>query len=314
MFAYSNFKTWMVENKLDLNNIDQDIMLAYFDELKGKYKPTCLWATYSKLRSTISAQHNVNIHNFLQLIQFLKIAKKGYRSVQALALTEEQVKKFLLTAPDEIYLDTKVVWILEMYGACRRCELKNLKITDFKEKGDDLEFFLDETKTDNPRSFVVPQPLCTKVKNYIALRPDNCTLHDFFLYYNKGKCTRQPIGINKIGNMAKEAAIFLNLPNVNRYTSHCIRHTSATCLANTGASDVALKQLGGWKSTEIAHNYCQNSLHNKRTIAGRITKSILEAPSTSTSTAHNVPNRVPSFESSKLHALKNQVSTTSPVA
>ncbi|XP_015118119.1 uncharacterized protein LOC107041853 isoform X2 [Diachasma alloeum] len=162
MFAYHKFKTWLVKNELNVDSIDRDIMLAYFNKLKEKYKPSSLWATYSKLRSTISTYHNINIHNFSQLIQFLKNANKVYRSVQALALTEEQVRTCLLTAPDQIYLDVKVVWILGMYGACHRCELKNLKITDFKEKGDDLEFFLDETKTDNPRSYVVPQPLCTK--------------------------------------------------------------------------------------------------------------------------------------------------------
>lgn len=199
-----------------------------------------------------------------------------------------------------------------MYGACRRCELKKLSITDFKEK-DDLHFLIDDTKTDTPRSFVVPQPLAEKVKDYIALRPDNCTLEDFFVNYNKGKCTRQPIGMNKLGNSAKEVAVFLNLPNPHRYTSHCIRHTSATCFANTGANDVALKQLGGCNSTEIAHSYSQNSLYNKRKIAQRITKSILEAPSTSTSAAHNVSTHVASFKSSKLNSPKNQVPTTPPV-
>lgn len=108
--AYKAFEVWMTENEITSDDIDQDVMLAYFQDLKEnkKYKPTTMWSTYSKLRSVISTNHNINIHQFKQLIQFLKNEQKGFHSIQAMALTEEQASEFLNTAPDDLYLDVKV--------------------------------------------------------------------------------------------------------------------------------------------------------------------------------------------------------------
>nr|XP_011299758.1 PREDICTED: uncharacterized protein LOC105264525 [Fopius arisanus] len=118
--AFKALEVWMAENEITANNIDQDVMLAYFEELKNE--------------------------------------KKGFQSVQTLALTEEQTSEFLDTAPDDLFLDVNVVLILAMFGACRRCELKKLSITDVTDKGNYLPVKLDEAKTDTSRWFVVTQP------------------------------------------------------------------------------------------------------------------------------------------------------------
>lgn len=55
----------------------------------------------------------------------------------------------------------------------------------------------------------------------------------FFLGFRNGKCVRQPIGINTIGEFPKRVAAFLCLSYAEEYTSHCFRRSSASVLADT---------------------------------------------------------------------------------
>lgn len=168
-------------------------------------------------------------------------------------------------------------------------------MTNIIDHGNYLKVNISDTKTDTPRWFVIIEPFYKTVKKYMSLRPEKCKLNEFFINYTNGKCTQQPIGINKLGSMTKKIAKFLNLPNPHRYTSHCLRHPTATTFANTGAGTLQLKQLGGWKSTEIAH-YVQNSLLNKKNIAERIKTSLVTASNISTSKAQEVPANTSSFK------------------
>jgi len=67
---------------------------------------------YSMLRSTIQAKHNINIHNYVQVIQFLKKNSKGYEVKKAKILTSEQCQQFIKEAPDDEYLAVKVKTII----------------------------------------------------------------------------------------------------------------------------------------------------------------------------------------------------------
>ncbi|KAJ8978027.1 hypothetical protein NQ317_000487 [Molorchus minor] len=64
---------------------------------------------------------------------------------------------------------------------------------------------------------------------------------------------KQVIGINKFGNVPKQIAEFLDLPDV-LYT---------TVLADTGANLTEIKQHGGWKSSTVAEQYTEDSVMNK---------------------------------------------------
>lgn len=70
-------------------------------------------------------------------------------------------------------------------------------------------------------------------RRYIALRPKNSCLR-FFLRYDKGKCSRQNVGINTFGGIPKKIASFLKLENPTSYTGHSFRRSSATLLVNSG--------------------------------------------------------------------------------
>lgn len=124
------------------------------------------------------------------------------------------------------------------------------------------------TKTHTSRSFTIVADSANYYnicKKYINLRPsgiNNTTLR-FFLNYQHGRCTRQVVGINKFGNVPKQIAAFLNLPNPELYTGHSIRRSSTTVLADTGANLTEIKQHGGWKSSAVAEQYIEDSINNK---------------------------------------------------
>ena len=90
------------------------------------------------------------------------------------------------------------------------------------------------------------------------------TTNKFFQQYRDGICKNQNIGINTFGGMPKIVAKYLQLENPELYTGHTFRRTSATLLADTGASLLTIKRHGGWKSNSVAEGYIENSINNKK--------------------------------------------------
>lgn len=70
--------------------------------------------------------------------------------------------------------------------------------------------------------------------------------------------------------MSKKIATYLNLQNPQLYTGHSFRRTSATLLASCGGNILQLKQHGGWKSSNVAEGYIEDSLTNKKKIASML--------------------------------------------
>lgn len=160
-------------------------------------------------------------------------------------------------------------------GACRCCELTNLKIDDVQNTGSYLLVSIPDTKTNISRRFTIIEEgfsinavsLC---KKYMMLRPKEVPHRRFFLRYVNQKCSVQPVGINTLAKVPSKVASFLNLPNSENYTGHCMRRTSTTLLANKGADITTIKRHGGWRSSTIAESYIEDSVSNKLNIAKKI--------------------------------------------
>ncbi|XP_034944129.1 uncharacterized protein [Chelonus insularis] len=129
---------------------------------------------------------------------------------------------------------------------------------------------INDSKNGLPRKFLVGPPFYEQVKSYISLRPEDFDSGRFFVQFLKGKCTPQPIGKNKIGQIPRIIAEFLKLANPERYTGQCLRRTSATLLSNSGASITMLKQLGGWKSVILKTPCLIQKIFNKITHADQV--------------------------------------------
>lgn len=172
----------------------------------------------------------------------------------------------------------QVALILGIIGACRRNELYELTTADINFADSMIIVTIPDSKTHIKRTFTIEGKYSEIVKKYINLRPAKSTSDHFFLCFRNGKCINQVIGKNKMGSMPKEIASFLQLPDAKLYTGHSFRRTSATLLADAGADITTIKRLGGWKSTNVAEGYIEDSVNNKRKMSNRIADSIGTPP------------------------------------
>lgn len=84
----------------------------------------------------------------------------------------------------------------------------------------------------------------------------------------------QPVGKGKIGAIPKDIAIYLKLEDPERYTGHAFWRTSATILVDQGADEQTLKRHGGWKSSNVAQGYINESLFNKKNTSNLISNAM----------------------------------------
>ncbi|XP_034949255.1 uncharacterized protein [Chelonus insularis] len=278
MLVYNNYMNWKQENKDSLSGSEENNLIVYFKSLSSKLCPATLWSIHSMLKSTLNANNNIDISKFYKLKGLIKNNAKGHKSKKSAVLTWDQAISFINNAPDNTHLAHKVVLIFGICGATRCEELKELGVSDVEDINGNYLVSINDSKNGLPRKFLVGPPFYEQVKSYISFRPEDFDSGRFFVQFLKGKCTRQPIGKNKIGQIPRIIAEFLKLAYPERYTGHCLRRTSATLLSNSGASITMLKQLGGWKSANIAEGYIENSLLNRQKIFNKITHAAQVVP------------------------------------
>lgn len=119
----------------------------------------------------------------------------------------------------------QVALILGVCGGCRVNELLNLKVDDIVRYETLFHVNLRETKNGTSRSFTIDNSngayidILTK---YEDLRLKTTETNRFFVNYQRGKCTKQPIGKNKLADLPKQIATYLNLAEPERYTGNRI--------------------------------------------------------------------------------------------
>lgn len=136
----------------------------------------------------------------------------------------------------------KVILIFGVCGALRCDELTKLKLQDLEHLGNKYIISVNDTKNYMPCQFIIGEHFYGIVNQYISTRPDDQFTDRFCIQFHKGKCQRQVIGKNEIGETSQLIVSYLNLENPKCYTGHCFHRTSATLLSNPGASTTILKQ------------------------------------------------------------------------
>ncbi|XP_033216854.1 uncharacterized protein LOC117172760 isoform X4 [Belonocnema kinseyi] len=260
--AYNAFADW--KKKCDKKSSFETILMAYFDELSKKYKPSSLWSIYSMLKRTLNIKEKIDIGAYPLLTAYLKKQSAGFHSKKTHVFSSEDVHKFLTEAPDYEFLATKVALIFGICGACRSNELVSIKLDDVVKQGDLIVVHLPNAESKKPRTFVINQDFTETVRKYEALRPAIVGTKRFFLNYQKGRCTAQVIGIHKLSSMPKQIATFLNLKDPENYTGHAFRRTSAELRSDFG-TNISLKRHGSgeWKSNSFAVVYIKESIQNQ---------------------------------------------------
>ncbi|XP_053593046.1 uncharacterized protein LOC103571465 [Microplitis demolitor] len=275
-------------------SFDENVFLVFFKELSVSMKPSSLWNRWSMIKTTVAPRHNINIDDYHNLKSFIKIKAKGYKPKKARVLTLCQIKKFLDECHDLNYLASKVILIFEVCGALRTIEFCNINVQDVEDTGSLFVVTIKDAKNYYPRNFVIGRENYNIIKKYILLRPNDIETKRFFINYQRRKCTRQVIGKNKISEVPKIITICLNLEEPEKYTGHCFRRSSATLLANSGASLIEIKH-GRWKSSSVAEGYIEHLLNNRKKFFEKIitsdllTTSKFDQPVTSTLDPQSTP-------------------------
>ena len=104
---YRRFQDWRLQMGIT-NETDEEILLTYFEKLSENYKPTTLFTTFTKLKSMIFIQENIDISRYSRLLYFLKEAGKSHIAKRAKIFTREQISKFVNNDPDDTFLLHKV--------------------------------------------------------------------------------------------------------------------------------------------------------------------------------------------------------------
>lgn len=111
--AYEVFRQWQTSK--NTTSFDEKVILCYFNEAAKKYKPSTVWSMYSMLKKTLTFKHNIDISKQCQLQAFLKTNSDGFKSKKSNVFTEEQVRKFVVDAPNVYYLGMKVKQRKKLY-------------------------------------------------------------------------------------------------------------------------------------------------------------------------------------------------------
>ncbi|XP_008544678.1 uncharacterized protein LOC103569249 [Microplitis demolitor] len=253
--AYAHFQEWQKKKKT--NSFSEKVLLVYFYEMSKVRKSSTLWNTYSMLKCTLSSFHKVDIGKYKKLLGFLRKKEVGFNKRKSKEFTATEIAEFLNSAPDAEYLLEKVILVFGICGASRRAEICGLTTEDVKDTGTQLIVTIQHVIKNVPdRKFTIDDNFYKLVKKYIFLRPERGPYRKmtnrFFLNYQRSRCTRQAIGINKIGNTAKKIARYLKLPDADAYTGHCFRRTTEKLLRDSGVDMRYMCRYGQWKTDDVS--------------------------------------------------------------
>ncbi|KAJ8912588.1 hypothetical protein NQ315_005751 [Exocentrus adspersus] len=216
---------------MEIGEMDTEkALLAYFFDQSKKYKSSSLWCMYPKLKCMLRIKNDIDISRFSKLTAFFKNRSVGYLPEKSPVFSKEQLMDFLLHAPDGKYLLMKLPFLVylvlvDVWNFIIYVLLMLMKKAPFL-------WFITFTILNTDDSAVNYTDI---IKKYMHLRPKHVKIQKFFLFYNAGKCTCNPVGINTFGQIPRNIAKYLNIPNADQYTGHSFWRTSATILANSGA-------------------------------------------------------------------------------
>lgn len=309
---YDKFNSWRVENQA--NSSSETVILAYLTYLhKTKtYAPTTMWSIFSKLTKIIQIKENTDISQCKQALAFLKKVNIGHTPKQSSMLAPEHVQKFFDEAPDKDYLLEKVILALGISGGLRREEIHNITVNDIQKFEENMvQITISNNKSNQPKSFAMTEDMYNVYKKYAKLRPLKISSKSFLIKYEKGKCGRQNIGINRIGNTPAIIAEFLKLDNPKSYTGHCLRRTGTTLLVTSGADMGTVKRYGAWKSESCVDRYVAENFNNKRKVNERIidTLNVFKKPRIETVTSTSA-DTVNNNSDVSVHSVESNVNPT----
>jgi Glu-tRNA(Gln) amidotransferase subunit E-like FAD-binding protein len=100
--GYKGFENWCSEKIV--KHVNEEVLLAYFEQKSRTFKGSTLWSIYSMLRATLNVIRKIEIKNYSSLIAFIKRKSVGQVSKKFSVFAKLEVEKFLKEADNREYL------------------------------------------------------------------------------------------------------------------------------------------------------------------------------------------------------------------
>lgn len=324
MKSKSVYDRWFDQYKRYCDSHVKDFVLYgsffyFIGHLSHLYKCSTIWQAASCINKYMKVCHNVNFMGEESFKLFMKKLGKNHVPLKSAVFTLDDVVACI--EKDELNITVKVALIIGVFGGCRTQELVDMCFDDIVYEAGVYKVLIAKSKTDPAgvgHSFYV-SPSCKSnrklsplifasqyflvyyvvsgvacpvmlIRTYIDCFTVDCRFGRFFRMVNNGKATSRPIGKNLLAKYPRMCAEALGKPSVKDFTGHAFRRTSATIVADSGASMVALKRHGRWKSDKVAEGYVAESKTSKMIVSscfsgGKETESV-EVKSTGFNLTH----------------------------
>lgn len=111
--AFDHFQKYQKEKGIE-GKFDEPFLMAYFFDNNGKWNPKTMWSRYSMIKKVLIRDHNIDIGKYKRLTSYLGNNAKGFKSKQSARLLPDHIKRFILEAPDDEFLFTKVSFLFNL--------------------------------------------------------------------------------------------------------------------------------------------------------------------------------------------------------
>ena len=260
---------YIKEEGVSVENEYNDVKLVgFFQKISRKYAPSTLWVIYSCLNSYFINMKGENLKNLPRLTKYLKNVTHTYVSKKSKVFSPKQIHRVLIHCQDS--QDPKetlmgVTVSLMYYGLLRCVDVLNVRMCDVEMTVSDsveVSFKHARKRRNEGFTFYVPK-IYSKlfIRYFKELRRSGAPKNDRFLknYNTKAQTRTVYTGRNMVGSFVKAMCVICGIPNSEGYTTHALRRSAATNLADAGVSLVNLKRHGQWKSDSVAESYIANS-------------------------------------------------------
>lgn len=274
-----------------------EVIIAWLgSEQERGISPNSFHCMFSHVKSYIRLSLGIKIDE-APVYTYIKAVSRHIPKNSSESFSMEQIFRIVETIPDEdSELARKLYILFSFFCAARIEDMVSLRFEQVKiaEKRDGLIISIHRGKTGVDSKKFIPQtnsplscPLMLYMR-YVALVPNDA--ERFFLRFGNGKYENRPLGRHTLEAIAKWMANELGLEG--KYTSHSFRSSSATAMAENGASIEQIMTAGDWKSPTVARSY----VHKSERLA-RVSSTLMHPPKRRATGLHS-PCHIPSQEQS----------------
>ena len=284
-----------VEHEFEERTPSEKEFLDYLVGMRegGKAASTIL-TTYSLLNGVMKHKYSFNMNKYPRIGARLKVWQSEDVKKKAAVFTPEELKQFCES--DELqggYWEVrKAIVALAYFGGLRLVEAMSLELEKISPGAEGFDVVHERAKgrTDKPNTkYTVPTKKVPKegeqqtvedsfdwagcLGRYLSRVKGELGKFQGRVFYTgrkNGGLVNQPMGRNMLAEVPHEVARFLGKENVEDFTFHSFRRSSATAAADAGATPQQMVDFFGWKNQSMTAEYISTSKHQISSMADKL--------------------------------------------